>query len=201
MNAAETLERLTKSLSKLPGVGRRSAHRMAFSLARDPGGRLAALLSALEDIRDHVRCCSLCSSLTRLDQDPCVLCSHPGRDDRLMCVVEDPGDILAIEESGGYHGRYHALMGRLSPMKGEGPGDMRLDSLIQRLSDSVTEEVILALNTDVESDATASYLRDVLSEHGVKVSRLAFGLPAGSGIGYSDGVTLSRAFEGRQVVS
>ncbi len=201
MNASESLERLSKCLAKLPGVGRRSGHRMAFSLARDPSGRLANLMASLEDIRDNVRCCSLCSSLTRVNEDPCSLCSHPGRDDALMCVVEDPSDIVVIEESGGYHGRYHALLGRLSPMKGEGPEEMRLEALVSRLSAGTCEEVILALNTDVESDATASYLRDVLAEHGVRVSRLGFGLPAGSGIGYSDGLTLTRAFEGRQVLT
>lgn len=198
MRTLEPIDKLVSILGRLPGVGRRSAERMAMKLARDPGGLVNDLLAALQDVSARVRTCSWCGSLTLAAEDPCVLCKDPRRDARVICVVEDPGDILLIERSGEFKGRYHALMGKLSPMQGEGPQNLRLDALLKRIDKDGIGEVILALNSDVESDATAAFLRHALSSRKVRVSRLAFGMPAGSEIAYSDPVTLARAIEGRR---
>jgi recombination protein RecR len=192
----EVLERLIACLAKLPGVGRRSAERMAVRLARN-GDLAGVLMNALGEVRESVCCCSRCGSLTGADLNPCRLCTSAGRDGTVLCVVEDPGDIAIMEKSGGFNGRYHALMGRLSPMKGQGRDGMRLKSLLARIDDERFGEVILALSTDVEGDATAAMIADMLKDRPVRVSRLAYGLPAGSGIGYSDPVTLARAINGR----
>ena len=201
MTTSEPMGRLIAALARLPGVGRKSAERMAMHLARDPGGLARALLTALDDVRGAVRMCSRCGYVTTTTADPCALCTDGSRDDTRLCVVEDPGDITALERSGGYRGRYHSLMGKLSPMRGEGPGTMRVAELLARVRGEGVQEVILALNTDVDSDATAGYLMERLAESGVTVTRLAFGLPVGSGIGYSDPVTLARALEGRRGVA
>jgi recombination protein RecR len=197
----EYLEHLMSILGRLPGVGRRSTERIALRLVRDrEKGLIGELISALQSVEAEVRLCSLCGSLTSATADPCRLCTDPRRQSRQLCVVEEPGDILLIEKSGAFHGRYHALMGKLSPMRGEGPRQLRLESLMRRVREEEIEEVILALNTDMESDATASYLHDLLQPTGARVSRLAYGIPAGSGIAYSDPVTLSRAIEGRRLL-
>ena len=192
------MDRLISCLGRLPGVGRRSSERIALKLVLDRSGLLKELISALEEAGKNLCCCSKCGSITLAENDPCGLCSDSRRDGSLLCVVEDPGDILMMEKSGGYRGRYHSLMGKISPMEGSGPRDLRIESLLSRIKDEKFKEVILALNTDVEGDATASYLLDLLKAKNVRVSRLAFGLPAGSGIGYSDPVTLARAMEGRR---
>ena len=132
-----------------------------------------------------------------VNEEPCRLCAGANRDGTVLCVVEDPGDIAIIERSGGFHGRYHALMGKISPGRGSGPEDLRIDSLLDRLSREKFKEIILALSTDVEGDSTASYIIELLKDKNVRLSRLASGLPAGSGIGYSDPVTLARAIKGR----
>jgi recombination protein RecR len=193
------MDRLIACLAKLPGVGRRSAERMAVRLIRERTGLARELVSALDEATRELAGCVQCGSITSASENPCALCTHPGRDSRLLCVVEDPADILAIEKSGGYQGRYHALMGKLSPMRSQGIQDLRLQALLERVSRDRVEEVILALNTDVESDATAVFIRERLADCGVRVTRLAFGLPVGSGIMYSDPVTLSRAMKGRQM--
>jgi len=198
VTVTEQLDRLSGRLARLPGVGRRTAERMAYRLARDPEGLLAELVEALHGVADEVRCCSRCGSLTGLRDDPCPLCADPRRDGALLCVVEDPADILSIEKCGGYTGRYHALLGKLSPAGNTGPADIRLEALIGRVDAESVREVVLALNTDVESDATCSYIRDRLKDRPVRVTRLAAGLPAGSGIVYADSVTLARAIRGRQ---
>lgn len=198
MNASEILNRLITCLAKLPGTGRRSAERMALKLARDNNGLLDELTSSLRDVREKICCCSRCGSVTSVDENPCRLCTDPGRDSRVLCVVEDPSDILAIDKSGGFHGRYHAIMGKLAPARGDGPMQLRIDSLLGRVENEKIEEVILALSTDVEGDATASYIAEVLKGRKVKVTRLASGLPSGSGIMYSDALTLAKAIRGRQ---
>jgi recombination protein RecR len=194
----QVLENVTACLSKLPGVGRKTAERMAVHLVRDPEGLLADLAVALEDARRTIRCCSLCGNVTSVREDPCRLCTSARRDAHVLCVVQEPGDILLIEHSGGFHGRYHALMGKLSPMKGQGARHLRIEALVQRVRSEAIREVVLALSTDVEGDATAAYLVEVLRDLPVQVTRLAFGLPAGSGVMYSDPVTLARAFSGRR---
>lgn len=198
MSPQASLDRLVACLAKLPGVGRRSAERMALKLVREPDRLADALAAALQECRRTLRCCARCGSITSLDREPCRLCTDPHRDDGLLCVVEEPDDIALIEKCGEFVGRYHALMGKVSPMKGEGPGDLRVRALLARVEQEAPREVILALSTDVEGDATAAFLAEQLRVRGVRVSRLAFGLPSGSGIAYSDPVTLARAIKGRQ---
>lgn len=196
--AVEALEKLSECFARLPGIGRKSAGRMALWLARDKKGLISSLMTALAETQKNVKFCSRCGSVTNVENDPCLLCTDSLRDSHQLCVVEDPGDIVLMEQSGAFAGRYHALMGRISPMKGEGPGSIRIKNLFDRLKSENIGEVILALSTDLEGDATSSYLAEEITSRGVKVTRLAFGLPAGSGIRYSDAVTLSKAFQGRR---
>lgn len=193
----DPLGQLTDALCKLPGIGRRTAERLAVHLARNPSGAARELAEAVEAARSRLTACTLCGSVTAKEENPCRLCSDARREDAILCVVEDPSDIALLERSGEYHGRYFALMGKLSPMRGEGIGELRLPALLERAAK--TKEVLLALNCDVESEATASYLRHVLSQKfpRLKISRLALGIPAGSAIAYSDPVTLGRAIRGR----
>lgn len=194
----EPLDRLVLLLARLPGVGRRSAERMAWALARDTNGLTRELAAAMADTAQRMTVCSRCGNITTRNEDPCRLCTDTRRDDRVLCVVEDPADLAWIERSSGFRGRYHALMGKLSPMRGEGVAQLRVDALLARLKPEGVQEVILALNSDTESDATASFLHEALTAQGVKVTRLARGLPTGSGVGYADGSTLARALEHRQ---
>ena len=196
----DSFERLVKALRRLPGVGKRSAERMALRIVRDSNGLLKDLAQALQEAGSVLTGCSRCGSLTAREKDPCDLCTSAGRDGSMLCVVEEPDDINVIENSGGFRGRYHALMGKLSPIKGTGPEDLRIRALVDRIKDENIKEVVLALSTDVEGDSTAHFIAEVLDGKGVKVSRLAFGMPAGSGIRYSDPVTLARAIKGRQDV-
>jgi recombination protein RecR len=193
----DPLHQLTETLAKLPGIGRRTAERLAVHLARNPAGLARELAGAIEAARTNLLACKLCGSVTTKGENPCRLCADARRDDAILCVVEDPSDIALIERSGEYHGRYFALMGKLSPMRGEGLGELRLPVLLERAAKA--QEVLLALNSDVESEATASYLRHVLSQKlaKLKISRLALGIPAGSAIAFSDPVTLGRAIRGR----
>ena len=196
MNA---LAALSDALSALPGIGRRSAERIATYLARHPDDRAAPLLDALAAARDSLAACSICGSVTARDRNPCALCTSPTRNPALLCIVEDPADIPLLERSGAFNGRYFSLMGKLSPMRGQGLQDLRFAALRKLIADSAVTEVLLALNADVESDATASFLRYELLRAfpRLRISRLAWGLPAGSAIAYSDPVTLSRAIRGR----
>lgn len=194
----EAFEKLVKTLRRLPGVGKRSAERMALRIVRDSDGLLKDMSEALREAGSVLTGCSRCGSLTARDKDPCDLCTSASRDGEIICVVEEPDDITVIESSGGFRGRYHALMGKISPIKGRGPEGLRIRALVERIAAEGIKEVVLALSTDVEGDSTAHFIAEVLEDKGVKVSRLAFGLPAGSGIRYSDPVTLSRAIKGRQ---
>ncbi|HMP74854.1 MAG TPA: recombination mediator RecR [Kiritimatiellia bacterium] len=194
----EALDKLIAGLGRLPGVGRRSAERMAMAILRDPAGTGAELAGVLQVALQHLTPCKWCGNITLRAQDPCPLCTDPRRDTGVLCVVEEPADILNLERSGAYRGRYHALMGRLSPMRGEGVRNLRVDALVERVRAGSFKEVVLALNSDVESDATAAYLQEVLATAGVKVTRLARGIPAGSGLSYTDAITLARAFENRR---
>jgi recombination protein RecR len=200
MDSGDPLGNLAACLGRLPGIGSKTSDRMALRLARQPNGLLRDLIGALQAVQAGVRTCDRCGHVTSVDVNPCRLCTDPNRDDGLLCVVEDPSDIMAIERSGEFRGRYHALMGKISPMRGEGPGQLRIEALVNRVRGESFREVILAMNTDVESDATAAYLRDVLQGGGVSVTRLAYGLPVGSGVAYSDAVTLSRAIRGRRPI-
>ncbi|MBL7114713.1 MAG: recombination protein RecR [Kiritimatiellae bacterium] len=193
----EALEKLIVCLGKLPGIGRRSAERMATRLVREPDGLMRDLMAALHAARQHIQVCRCCGALTNDEQQPCRFCTNPSRDDTVLCVVEDPNDVAGIERSGAFNGRYHVLMGKLSPMKGEGLRHLRMQALLDRLDKEPVKEIILATSTDVEGDATASYVAEQLAARNVSISRLAFGLPVSSGIAYSDPVTLQRAIRGR----
>lgn len=197
MNHLIPLDNLVAALSRLPGIGRRTAERMAMALVEDEKGLMRILANALLEADEGIANCERCGSVTLADINPCELCVRPRKDPDILCVVESPSDIIKIEESGGFQGRYHALQGRLSPMQGMGAAELRVDKLLARIADEQISEVLIALGTDVESDATASYLKEVLSTRDVKVSRIAFGLPAGSAIEYSDATTLARAIKGR----
>jgi len=195
------LDNLVRTLARLPGLGRRSAERAALALVRRPEQLLDELSAALAAARERVRCCTVCGGFTTVDANPCPLCAGEGRDDAVICVVEEPGDILALERCGGFRGRYHALQGKLSPVRMTGPAELRIRALLERVDAGGVSEVVLALSTDLEGDTTAGYLAERLRDRGVRVTRLAFGLPADSGVGYSDPLTLKRALGGRQAVS
>jgi recombination protein RecR len=196
----QALDSLIRALSRLPGLGRRSAERAALALVRRPEPLLDELVRALQQARQQVRCCERCGAFTSVADNPCVLCTDPARDDSLLCVVEEAGDILALERAGGFRGRYHALMGKLSPAKQTGPTELRLQALATRVAGGQVREVLLALSTDMEGDATAGFIAEMLRSRGVRVTRLAFGLPADSGVGYADALTLKRAIGGRMEV-
>ena len=188
---------LATQLAKLPGFGRRSASRAALALVREPGRLAEPLMVALKSAMDNVICCSRCGAFTTRGSDPCTSCTDHTREGRIVCVVEEPSDIVKIEASGAFRGRYHSLGGKLSPARRMGPERLRLHELTERISKEGFEEVLLALSTDMEGDATAGYVTEVLSTTGVKVTRLAFGLPADSGVAYSDPLTLRRAINNR----
>ena len=188
---------LERCLAKLPGLGRRSASRAALALVREPGRLLQPLVAALNAAQGSVRCCSRCGAFTTADRDPCDACTDATRDGRIVCVVEDPADIVSIEASGAFRGRYHALGGKLSPVHHMGPEKLRFAELRDRVVREGVAEVLLAVSTDMDGDATAGYAAEVLKGTGARVTRLAFGLPAESGIAYSDPLTLKRAITNR----
>ena len=191
---------LEKCLSRLPGLGRRSASRAALAIVREPGRLLQPLLAALRAAEGSVRCCSRCGAFTTADCDPCATCTDATRDGHVLCVVEEPADIVSIEASGAFRGRYHALGGKLSPVHHLGPEKLRFAELRDRVVREGVTEVLLAVSTDMDGDATAGYAAEILKGTGAKVTRLAFGLPADSGIAYSDPLTLKRAIHGRMSV-
>ena len=193
----QPVDALEAALSRLPGLGRRSASRAALALVREQARLLEPLLAALEEARGSVRCCRRCGSFTTSDRDPCDLCTDAMRDSSTLCVVEDPADIVSIESSGAFSGRYHALGGKLSPARRLGPDRLRLRELAERVRDEGVSELLLALSTDMEGDATAGYVAQMFGGTGVKITRLAFGLPVDSGVAYSDPLTLRRAILNR----
>jgi recombination protein RecR len=190
---------LISALGKLPGIGPRSAERLALHVVQADAGAVAALANALLQAREKVRPCETCGALTEVS--PCAFCVHPRRDAHLVCLVEQAVDILSIEKSGSFAGRYHVLGGRISPINGIGPEDLRIAQLERRLAAEPIREVVIALGTDVEGDATSYYLAKRLARPGLKVTRIAYGLPAGSGLEFADEITLSRALEGRRELS
>ncbi len=193
----EPVEELVRALSRLPGLGRRSAGRAALALLREPERMLDPLVAALRSAREEVVCCSRCGGFTVRGADPCALCCDQSRDGSLVCVVEEPADIVTLESAGAMRGRYHVLGGKLSPVRRLGPDRLRIAELVERISREGFTEVLLALSTDMEGDATAGYLAEILRDSPVKLTRLAFGLPVDSGVGYSDPLTLKRAFQNR----
>lgn len=191
------LNRLINEFSKLPGIGGKTAQRLAFHVLSLSTPEVESLANAIRDAKQNLRYCSVCGNLT--DQDPCSICSDPQRDPKVICVVESPQDVLAMERIREFNGRYHVLHGTISPVEGIGPGDINLKSLIVRLQkEPEVEEVIIATNPNIEGEATAMYISRLLRPMEVKVTRLAYGVPVGSQLEYADEVTLSRALEGRQ---
>ena len=196
----QPIDELEKCLSRLPGLGRRSASRAALALVREPERLLKPLVAALRNAESGVCCCSRCGAFTTVDRNPCDHCTDETRDGQVICVVEEPADIIPIEASGAFRGRYHALGGKLSPARHSGPEKLRLAELQDRVVREGITEVLLALSTDMDGDATAGYISELLKGTGAKVTRLAFGLPADSGIAYSDPLTLKRAIHGRMAM-
>jgi recombination protein RecR len=192
----EALQALIAALGKLPGVGPRSAERIALHIVQSPTELSTNLAEALARARSTIQFCTNCGGLT--ERQPCAICSDPRRDSTLLCVVEKAVDILAIEKAGSFRGQFHVLGGKLSPLNGVGPEDLRIAQLGQRIPQQNVKEIILALPSDVEGDATSHYLAKTLSSSGIRISRIAQGLPAGSGLDYADELTLSRALEGRR---
>ena len=191
------IENLVRNLGRLPGLGRRSAGRAALALVREPDRLLEPLVLALRDAQANVCACARCGAFTADGADPCALCSDETRDGSTLCVVEDPADVAMIEATGAYRGRYHALGGKLSPAHGAPAERLRFAALADRVAKEGFAEVLLALSTDMEGDATAGYAAELLKGTGAKVTRLAFGLPADSGVAYSDPLTLRRAIANR----
>lgn len=197
MSFVPPIARLIEELNRLPGVGPKTAQRLAFFLLRQPREEVYRLADAIREARDRVVLCSVCCNLT--DVDPCPICTASDRDRSVICVVEDPRDVAAMERTHHYRGLYHVLQGAISPLDGVGPEDLHIAELLRRLDGGV-REVILATNPDVEGEATALYLVRLLKPLGVKVSRLAHGLPVGTDLEYADELTLARALEGRREV-
>lgn len=196
MSERDPIRAAVQQLRRLPGIGEKSATRLVYWLLRAPQGTSADLAAALAALGDGVRECSRCCDLTA--SDPCRLCAMPSRDDSVVCVVEEPQDVLAFERSGEFRGRYHVLHGALSPLEGVGPDDLRIRPLLERLRDGTVREVILATNPNVEGDATALYLARLLAPIEVRVTRLAHGISVGTEIEYADSVSLARALQNRQ---
>ena len=195
---SESVERLVERFAQLPGIGRKTAHRLALYVLKMSREDVDALARALQNVKDRVKYCSVCSNIT--DVDPCPICSNAKRDRSMICVVEEPNDVLAIERTNDFKGLYHVLGGALSPLDGIGPDDLRIKERLQRTSGVGVEEIILALNPNVEGEATTLYLSKLLKPLGVKITRIARGLPVGSDLEYADEATLSRALEGRVAV-
>ena len=193
------VQELIDELGRLPGVGPKSAQRIAFHLLEAEDAEVKALIAALEAVKTRVRFCSVCGSVT--EEEICKICSDPRRLDSVLCVVEESRDIVAIERTREYRGKYHVLGGAIDPIGGIGPQQLRIRELYARLADGKVQEVILAMNPNVEGEATATYLAVNLSSMGVDVSRLASGLPVGGDLEYADEITLSRALEGRRRIS
>lgn len=195
---AEPMARLIDELKKLPGIGGKSAQRLAFHILRASDDDAEALAAAVRDVKASLHLCSVCNNIT--DVDPCVYCSSATRNQRLVCVVEEPTNIAAIEKTRQYNGVYHVLHGSLSPLHGVGPEHLRISSLLRRVEAGQVDEIILATNPTVEGEATATYLSQQVKRPGLKVTRIATGIPVGSDIEYADEVTMLKAMEGRREV-
>jgi len=194
----EPIQRLVEAFHRLPGIGPKSAQRLAYHILRTSEQEASALAQAVLDVKQRIRLCSQCLNIT--EADPCSFCQDSRRDRTIVCVVEQPLDVLAIERSGGYRGLYHVLHGVLSPMDGVGPEHIHVRELVVRLQAGEIQEVIMATNPSLEGEATAMYIQRLVGPAGVKVTRLARGLPSGADLEYTDDVTLARALEGRQEI-
>ena len=195
---AKPIDHLIEALTRLPGIGRKTASRLAFHILRSSPSEAEQLARAILDVKEKIRLCSICFNLT--DEDPCRICQDERRAREVLCVVEGPNDLIAIENTGDFNGRYHVLHGTISPLEGVGPDDLKIRELLERLQKEQISEVILATNPTVEGGATALYLSNLIKPFGIKVTRIAYGIPMGSEIEYSDGMTLSKALEGRREI-
>ncbi len=193
--ASDAIGRLVQEFARLPGIGPKSAQRITFHLLRSPEESARTLAEALLNLKQKITLCSTCCNVT--EADPCTICRNPQRDSSQVCIVEQPQDILALEHTGAYRGQYHVLHGAISPTEGVGADDIRIRELMARLQDGSVSEVILATNTNLEGEQTAMYLSRVIAPLGIKVTRLARGLPFGTELEYADDMTLTRALEGR----
>lgn len=193
---AEPMARLIDELKKLPGVGSKSAQRLAFHILRSTDEDAEALAAAVRDVKANLRLCSVCNNIT--DVDPCVYCGDVTRNQRLVCVVEEPTNVAAVEKTKHFRGVYHVLHGSISPLHGVGPDQLRTANLMRRADSGEIDEVILATNPTVEGEATATYLSQLLKRPGIKVTRIATGIPVGSDIEYTDEITMLKAMEGRR---
>jgi len=194
----EPLNRLVDQLKRLPGIGAKSAQRLAYHVLKTPREEVDRLADAMREVKERVTYCSTCSNIT--DVDPCFYCTNPGRDQRIICVVEEPENVNGVEKTRQFNGLYHVLMGALSPLHGVGPDDLKIKDLLGRVARGGVEEVILATNPNVEGEATAIYLAKLLKPLGMKVTRIAMGVPVGSDLEYADDVTMQRAMEGRREI-
>ncbi|MBK5092941.1 MAG: recombination protein RecR [Actinobacteria bacterium] len=192
---AAPVEKLIEQLCKLPGIGPKSAQRLAFHMLSVPRADAVELARAIVELKDKVRFCSICFNIS--EGEVCGICSDPRRDDSLLCVVEEPGDVTAVERTGRFRGRYHVLGGAISPIDGVGPEELRFEELVRRLRAGGVSEVIVATNPNAEGEATAVYLAQVIRPLGIRVTRIASGLPVGGDLEYADEITLGRAMEGR----
>ncbi|OQX54319.1 MAG: recombination protein RecR [Candidatus Cloacimonas sp. 4484_209] len=188
-------EKLVDALRRLPGVGRKTALRLAFYLLKQPKEEVFELAEAIKEAKERIKFCSVCGNIT--ENEVCEICQDPSRDRSTICVVEEPMDLYALEKADFYNGLYHVLGGALSPLDGIGPDDLRIKELIERIKKDNIKEVIIATNPDTEGEATALYLAKILKDLEVKITRIATGLPMGSNIDYADGITLSKAFKSR----
>jgi recombination protein RecR len=193
---AQPIQQLIDALESLPGIGPKSASRLAFHILRMPDEQVNTLAQAIATLKENILYCSHCQNLSQTD--PCEICRDPGRDQHLICVVEDPMDVVAIERTHAYKGLYHVLHGVINPVEGIGPEDLRIQPLLERLQKNAIAEILIATNPNMEGEATAMYLARLLHARGVRVTRLARGLPVGGDLEYADEVTLSRALEGRR---
>jgi recombination protein RecR len=198
LDSIPSFARLVAELAKFPGIGQKTATRLAFHILRQPVSEGEALAGAIRDLKERVGFCSICFHIT--ETDPCPLCTNPARDDTLLCVVEEPQDLIAIERSRSFRGRYHVLHGALSPLDGVGPEELKIDPLLERLRGGEIREVLVATNFTVEGEATALYLARLIRPLGLHVTRLAYGIPMGSDLEYVDEATVNRAVEGRREI-
>jgi len=193
---ADPLGELVAALQRLPGIGARSAQRLAYHILKTPREEVDALCAAVLSVKDRVTYCSICSNITAID--PCTYCISPDRDSRVICVVEQPENVSAVEKTRGFRGRYHVLMGAIAPLQGIGPDELRIKGLLARVAQGGVEEIIVATNPNVEGEATALYLARLLKPIGIKVTRIGMGVPVGSDLDYTDEFTMSKAMEGRR---
>ena len=198
MSLPDPLVRLIEELQRLPGIGPKGAQRLAFHILRTPREQTDRLAAALREVKEQVTYCSICNNITAVD--PCGYCSNDARDHNVICVVEEPQNVAAVEKTREYKGVYHVLMGALSPLQGVGPDDLKIKGLLSRVGANGIGEIILATNPNVEGEATAIYLARLLKPLGVKVTRIAMGVPVGSDLEYADEVTMHKALEGRREV-